>query len=143
MKQKINIFAPDTSTPLALPFAEQGIKAGFPSPAQDYVEQTIDLNKILIKHPESTFFARVDGNSMENTFIMDGDIAIVDKSLEPREGCKVVAFIDGDYTMKTIKIGKNEIYLIPENPDYPTITVTPEQQFLIWGVVTHVIHKLY
>ena len=141
--RKITIFKADTTTPLPLPFAEQGIKAGFPSPAQDYVEQSIDLNKVLIKHPASTFFAKVDGDSMQESFIMNGDIAVIDKSLEVREGCKVVAFIDGEYVMKTIKIGKGEIYLIPENPDYPTITVTPDQQFLIWGVVTYVIHKLY
>jgi len=73
---------------------------------------------------------------------LGSDIAVVDKSLEPREGCKVVAFVEGEFVMKTIRIGKEEIYLTPENPDYPTITVTPDQQFVIWGVVTHVIHKL-
>ena len=142
--QKLTLYKPDPAAPpLDIPFVEEGIKAGFPSPAQDYVEQSIDLNKILLKHPSSTFFARVDGNSMENTFIMDGDLVIIDKSLEVRDGCKVVAFIDGAYTMKTIKLGKNEVFLIPENPDYPIITVTPDQPFMIWGVVTYVIHKLY
>ena len=141
-KQTFTIIRADTATQLTLPFVEDGIKAGFPSPAQDYVEQGIDLNKVLIKHPASTFLARVDGDSMYETGIFNGDIVVIDKSLEPREGSKVVAFIDGEYVMKTIRIGTNEIYLIPENPDYPTITVTPDQQFIIWGVVTHVIHKL-
>ena len=142
--QTISIYQPDNNAPpLSIPYLEEGIKAGFPSPAADYEEQSIDLNKILIKHPSSTFFAKVDGNSMEQSFIMDGDIAIIDRSLEPRDGCKVVAFIENEFVMKTIKITANEVFLIPENPDYPTITVTSEQQFLIWGVVTHVIHKLY
>jgi len=143
-RQTITLFkpAPD-APPLQIPFIDEGVKAGFPSPAQDYVEQRIDLNKVLIKHPSSTFFAKVDGDSMENTFIMDKDIVIIDKSLEVKEGCKVVAFIDGDFVMKTIKLGKNEVYLIPENPEYPTITVTADNQFTIWGVVTYVIHKLY
>jgi len=140
--QTLTLFNPDTSTPLLLPFLDEGVKAGFPSPAQDYIEHSIDLNKILIKHPASTFFARVVGDSMYESGIHNGDIAVVDKSLEPRDGCKVVAFIEGEFVMKTIRIGKNEIYLIPENPNYPTITVTPVQQFMIWGVVTHVIHKL-
>jgi len=143
-KQTITIYeSAADAPPLSIPFVEQGIKAGFPSPAADYEEQSIDLNKLLVKHRSSTFFARVDGNSMEQSFIMDGDIAVIDRSLEVREGCKVVAYIDGEYVMKTIKIGNNEVYLIPENPDYPTITVTPENDFIIWGVVTHVIHKLY
>jgi len=143
-KQTYTFFNPaEDAPPLPIPFIDEGIKAGFPSPAQDYVETAIDLNKVLIKHPSSTFFARVAGDSMEQSFIMNGDIAIIDKSLEVREGCKVVAYIDGEYVMKTIRIGKNEIYLIPENPEYQTITVTADQQFVIWGVVTYVIHKLY
>ena len=143
-KQKLTIFKPAADAPpLSIPFIDEGIKAGFPSPAQDYAEQSIDLNKVLIKNPSATFFAKVDGDSMEQSFIMDTDIVIIDKSLEVRDGCKVVAYIDGEFVMKTIKMGKNEIYLIPENPDYPTITVTAEDKFTIWGVVTYVIHKLY
>jgi DNA polymerase V len=80
---------------------------------------------------------------MEQSFIMDSDIIIIDKSLEVKDGCKVVAFIDGEYVLKTIRLGKNEVYLIPENPNYETITVTADQQFVIWGVVTYSIHKLY
>jgi len=143
-KQTISLFNPDPQAPqLSIPFIDEGVKAGFPSPAQDYVVQSIDLNKILIKHPASTFFAKVDGDSMQDSFIMDGDMVIIDKSLQVRDGCKVVAFIDGEYVMKTIRIGKDEIHLIPENPSYPAITVTRDQQFVIWGVVTYVIHKLF
>jgi len=140
---KIRVFKAEIGAPLEIPFVEEGIKAGFPSPAQDYVEQSIDLNKLIIKHPSSTFFARVDGNSMENTYIMDGDIAVIDRSLEVYDGCKVVANIDGEYVMKTIKIEKDKVLLIAENPDYPPITVTHDQNLIIWGVVTHVIHKLH
>ena len=141
--QTFTFFKADTTTRLNLPFIEEGIKAGFPSPAQDYVEQSIDLNKTLIKHPASTFFAKVDGDSLYDSFIFDGDMVVIDKSLQVREGCKVVAYIDGEYTMKTVKLGKNCVYLIPDNPNYPTITVTPDQEFLIWGVVTYSIHKHY
>ncbi|MCL2073693.1 MAG: hypothetical protein FWH18_07220 [Marinilabiliaceae bacterium] len=100
MTQNITLHKALTETELVLPFVEEGIKAGFPSPAQDYVEHGIDLNKVLIKHPESTFLAKVDGNSMTNSWIFDGDIVVIDKSLEIRNGCKVVAFIDGEFTLK-------------------------------------------
>ncbi|MCL2072449.1 MAG: translesion error-prone DNA polymerase V autoproteolytic subunit [Marinilabiliaceae bacterium] len=141
--QNITLYRAVTDTEHLLPFVDDGIKAGFPSPAQDYVEQGIDLNKALIKHPESTFLAKVDGNSMTDSWIFDGDIVVIDKSLEVRNGCKVIAFIDGEFTMKNIKIENEVLSLVPDNPDYPTITITPDRQFLIWGVVTHVIHKLY
>ena len=137
------MFKAVTDTQLVIPFIEEGIKAGFPSPAQDYADIGIDLNVELIKNKASTFFARVDGNSMTGSFIFDGDIVIVDKSLEVRDGCKVIAFIEGEFVMKTIRMGDGVHYLVPENDEYPTITVTPEHQFMIWGVVTYVIHKQY
>jgi len=141
--KNLTIYPVEVSEHYTIPFVDEGIKAGFPSPAQDYIEQGIDLNRELIKHPSSTFLAKVDGNSMQDTFIHDGDIVIIDKSLEPRDGCKVVAYIEGEFVMKTIQILPDKILLIPENQDYPTITVTSDQQFVIWGVVTYVIHKLY
>jgi len=141
--QTITIHKALIETPLVLPYSDQGIKAGFPSPAQDYEEPGIDLNRTLIKHPATTFLAKVKGDCLYQSFIFDGDIAVVDKSLEPREGCKVVAFIDGEFTMKSVKMGKDCVYLIPDNPDFPTITVTPDQQFMIWGVITYTVHKHY
>ena len=142
-KQTLTIFKAATDTQLLIPFIDEGVKAGFASPAADYSGNRIDLNVELIKNEASTFFAKVDGNSMTGSLIFDGDIVIVDKSLEVRDGCKVIACVDGEFVMKTIRMGDGVCYLVPENEDFPIITVTSDQQFMIWGVVTHVIHRLY
>lgn len=118
------------------------IKAGFPSPAQDYVENGIDLNRELVKNPSSTFFGRARGNSMEGAGIFDGDLLIIDKSLEPREGAIAVCFIDGEFTLKRIHFEKHEgqvtaIWLQPENEEFSPIKVTQDNQFIIWGIVVH------
>lgn len=118
------------------------IKAGFPSPAQDYVENGIDLNRELVKNPSSTFFGRARGNSMEGAGIFDGDLLIIDKSLEPREGAIAVCFIDGEFTLKRIHFEKYEgqvtaIWLQPENEEFSPIKVTQDNQFIIWGIVVH------
>ena len=118
------------------------IKAGFPSPAQDYVENGIDLNRELVKNPSSTFFGRARGNSMEGAGIFDGDLLIIDKSLEPREGAIAVCFIDGEVTLKRIQFEKHEgqvtaIWLQPENEEFSPIKVTQDNQFIIWGIVVH------
>jgi DNA polymerase V len=118
------------------------IKAGFPSPAQDYVENGIDLNRELVKNPSSTFFGRARGTSMEGAGIFDGDLLIIDKSLEPREGAIAVCFIDGEFTLKRIHFEKHEgqvtaIWLQPENEQFTPIKVTQDNQFIIWGIVVH------
>ena len=118
------------------------IKAGFPSPAQDYVENGIDLNRELVKNPSSTFFGRARGSSMEGAGIFDGDLLIIDKSLEPREGAIAVCFIDGEFTLKRIHFEKHEglvtaIWLQPENEQFTPIKVTQDNQFIIWGIVVH------
>ena len=118
------------------------IKAGFPSPAQDYVENGIDLNRELVKNPSSTFFGRARGNSMEGAGIFDGDLLIIDKSLEPREGAIAVCFIDGEFTLKRIHFEKHDgqvtaIWLQPENEQFTPIKVTQDNQFIIWGIVVH------
>ena len=118
------------------------IKAGFPSPAQDYVENGIDLNRELVKNPSSTFFGRARGNSMEGAGIFDGDLLIIDKSLEPREGAIAVCFIDGEFTLKRIHCEKHDgqvtaIWLQPENEQFTPIKVTQDNQFIIWGIVVH------
>lgn len=118
------------------------IKAGFPSPAQDYVENGIDLNRELVKNPSSTFFGRARGNSMEGAGIFDGDLLIIDKSLEPREGAIAVCFIDGEFTLKRIHFEKHDgqvtaIWLQPENEEFSPIKVTQDNQFIIWGIVVH------
>jgi DNA polymerase V len=131
---------------LLIPYIEEGIKAGFPSPAQNDVANRINLDKELIKNPASTFVAKVDGDCLYQSNIFDGDHIIIDKSLEVRDGCKVVACINGEFMMKIVEKGKGVYYLHPDNPDnpdYETITVTPEQEFMIWGVITYSIHKHY
>ena len=118
------------------------IKAGFPSPAQDYVESGIDLNRELVKNPSSTFFGRARGSSMEGAGIFDGDLLIIDKSLEPQEGKIAVCFIDGEFTLKRIHFEREKgvvvaVWLQPENGAFAPIKVTQENQFIIWGIVTH------
>lgn len=138
---KIEIFRAETTTELLLPIADEGIKAGFPSPAQDFMDLAIDLNKELIKHPSSTFYGRVKGDSMIDAGIYDGDILVIDKSLDPTDGDMAVCYIDGEFTIKYIKIEKHIVSLIPANNHYKPIIVTPENEFLIWGIVTYSIRK--
>lgn len=137
---KIDFFTADTTSDLSLPLAE-GIKAGFPSPAQDYIDLAFDLNKELVKNPSSTFYGRVRGDSMVDEGINDGDILVIDKSLPPTDGRKAVCYIDGEFTLKTIRIKKDGIYLMPANRAYKPIKVTEENDFVVWGIVTYVIHK--
>lgn len=141
-EQNISIHPADNNSVLSLPYADGGIKAGFPSPAQDYLESAIDLNKELIKHPASTFYGRVKGDSMIDANVHDGDILVIDKSLEPQDGDMAVCFIDGEFTIKYIKIEKNVIWLVPANEEYKPIKVTIENDFLIWGIVTYCIKNV-
>ncbi len=120
----------------------EGIRAGFPSPAEDYAEPTLDLNRYVIKNPASTFYARVTGNSMEGADIHDGDIVVIDKSLEPTNDSLAVCYIDGEFTLKRIRVERNRVWLMPANPDFPMIEVTEENHFLVWGIVTYVIKRV-
>ncbi|MCK4339578.1 MAG: translesion error-prone DNA polymerase V autoproteolytic subunit [Candidatus Cloacimonetes bacterium] len=135
------IWQADDSTELECPIYKEAFSAGFPSPATDYIENTLDLNKFLIQHPSATFFVRVEGDSMINAGIRSGDILIVDRAIQPEEHKIVIAVINEELTIKRIKIIKKKIYLEPDNPDFNLIEVTPEMDFRIWGVVTYVIHK--
>ena len=128
--------------PLFLQFVSNGISAGFPSPALDFEDIKIDLNRELIKHPSATYYGRVKGFSMQKAGIDDGDILVIDKSLEPTHGKIAVCFIDGEFTAKRIHITKNGIVLMPENDDYKPIVVTAKNEFIVWGVVTHVIKSV-
>jgi len=125
-----------------LPIFATKISAGFPSPADDYMEGKLDLNKYLIKHPAASFFIRVIGDSMINAGIFDGDLRIVDRSLEALSEKIVIAIIDGDLTVKRLLKKQNKIYLAAENPNYSDIEIKDESSLHIWGVVTNVIHKL-
>jgi DNA polymerase V len=127
---------------LRLPLFSHRIAAGFPSPADDYVEERIDLNRHLIRHREATFFLRVQGDSMINAGIHDGDMLIVDRAIEPVSGKIVIAALDGELTVKRLSTRDGKVRLLPENPDYPVIEIGTEQELVIWGVVIHVIHAL-
>ena len=133
----LDFYAPDYSTELELPYVDVGISAGFPSPADDFIELTIDLNRELIKHKDSTFFAKVKGHSMKNAGIFDGDLLIIDKSLAPQDGKIAICQIDGEFTVKRIKKENDVVWLIAENEDYKPIKVTEENELMIWGIVIH------
>ena len=141
-KSELDVFKVDTSSSVELPYAEEGIRAGFPSPAQDYLDLSIDLNNELIKHPSTTFYGRVKGDSLIEADIHEGDILIIDKSLEPREGDLAVCCVDGEFTLKYIKIEQDVVWLIPANKDFQPIKVTAGNEFVIWGIVTYVIKKV-
>ena len=127
---------------LALEFAES-IHAGFPSPAADHAGERINLAREMTPQPETTFSAHVEGDSMRAAGILDGDIVVVDRSLDPKNGDFIVAYIDGEYTLKEFKMdeGGQCAWLIPHNPDFQPIQVTAESNFQVWGVVTYAIHK--
>lgn len=135
----IDLYAALIDTELELPYVSGGISAGFPSPALDFIDLTIDLNKHLIKHPSSTFYGRVKGYSMRDEGIDDGDLLVIDKGIEPTDGKIAVCFIDGEFTIKKIKLEKNACWLMPANENYKPIKVTADNDFVIWGIVTHVI----
>lgn len=116
-----------------------GISAGFPSPAEDFLDSRIDLNKELVPNPSSTFYGRVSGDSMQDLGIHDGDLLVIDKSKQVTNGKVAVCFIDGEFTLKTIKMEKNYCWLMPANSKYKPILVTKENDFVVWGVVTYVV----
>lgn len=134
-------FSPSVETKLEINFAGFSVPAGFPSPAEEYLEPKLDLNEFLIKHPSATFFVRVQGDSMTGAGIFNGDILIVDRALDPKEGDIAVCVIDGEFTVKRLQIINDEIFLAPENGEYKPIKVTTFQDFQVWGIVTYVIHK--
>jgi len=137
----LEFYTPDYSTAMELPYVDAGIRAGFPSPADDFIELSIDLNKHLIKHKDTTFFATVKGHSMKNAGIYDGDLLIIDKSLEPQNDKIAICQIDGEFTVKRIKIEQNIVWLIAENEEFDPIKVTRDNELIIWGIVTASIKK--
>lgn len=126
---------------LNLPLFASRVQAGFPSPADDYLEASLDLNQHLIQHPAATFFVRASGESMINAGIHNNDILVVDRSLEPKHGDIIIAALNSELTVKRLHVSHKKVILKPENPDYPVIEITEEMEFLIWGVVTSVIHQ--
>ena len=127
---------------VACPLYASSVKAGFPSPAEDYAEQHLDLNTHLIAHPAATFFLRVSGDSMMNAGIFNGDLLIVDRSLEPTPGKIVIAAVNGELTVKRLQKTGKRIFLVAENEAYSPIKLTDSDQIQLWGVVTHNVHAL-
>jgi len=144
LKQKkiLNFFTPKKENGIGQWLAEEGISAGFPSPADDFKETRISLDRELVKNKEATFYARVSGDSMVGAGLDDGDLLVIDRSLNPENGKIAVCLIDGEFTVKRIKKEKNKLYLIPENKEYRPIELKEENELIIWGVVEYVIKKV-
>jgi len=141
-KKNITIYTPNKSEFVKRPIVYEDISAGFPSPAEDFKEVRISLDKTLVKNVDATFYARVRGNSMVDANIEDGDLLVIDRSIEARNGKVAVCMIDGEFTIKRLKVEKNCVYLIPENKNYKPIKVTEENELIIWGIVTYVVKKV-
>lgn len=139
----LEFLVPGMGNPLSLPYFDGGISAGFPSPADDFKEDRISLDRELVNDPEATFFARVNGDSMQGAGMDDGDLLVIDKSIEAYDGCIAVCFVDGDFTVKRIKKQKDHIELLPENPKYRPIRITEENNLVIWGVVTNIVKRIH
>jgi|TARA_B100000446_G_C10343541_1_gene266822 DNA polymerase V len=139
--EELEFYSAETTTELKIPLFESGVSAGFPSPADDYLDLPIDLNEFLIKHPAATFYVRVKGNSMEGAGIRNGDLLIVDRAEEPRNKSIVLGIIDGEFTVKRIKKKGSDLYLMPDNPEFKPIKINDNMNFQVWGVVTYVVHK--
>jgi DNA polymerase V len=141
-EQKLTFFRPDFESEIQIPYINEGVSAGFPSPAADFMETNIDLNKELSENPLATFYIKVKGNSMIDAGINDKDVLVVDRSLEPQNNKIAICCIDGEFTVKRIQVEKDCLYLMPENSSYEPIKVTEENQLIIWGMVTYVIKKV-
>ena len=137
----LHFFNPDTSGQ-GVWLAGEGVSAGFPSPADDFKETRISLDKVAVKNEAATFYARVAGQSMIGAGLDDGDLLVIDRSLEPQDGKIAVCLIDGDFTVKRLKVEKDCVWLIAENKRYKPIQVTEENELMIWGIVTHVLKAL-
>lgn len=135
------VYGLEQKNKVSLPLFSCGVSAGFPSPADDYIGQQLDLNDLLIKNPSSTFFVRVAGDSMTGVGINDNDILVVDRSLEPVHGKIIIAAINGELTVKRLVKTETSCRLVAENPNYPPIEITEDLSCVAWGVVTSVIHQ--
>jgi len=143
METKVEIvYNPDFSTKRRQPIFIATVPAGFPSPAADYEEGKLDLNRHLIKNPAATFFVRVTGDSMLKAGIHNGDLLIVDRSIEPRDKNVIIAVVNGELTVKRIRIRRNKVTLVAENDAYRSQEIDEKMEFEVWGVVTNVIHAL-
>mgnify|MGYP006128657741 FL=1 len=138
----LTFFTPDNLNTLGAVYFDTGISAGFPSPAEDFKQERLSLDNELIKNKEATFFARVSGQSMVDAGLSDNDLLVIDRSLSPAHNKIAVCFLDGEFTVKRLKVEKDEVWLQPENKNYQPIKITQENDFVIWGIVTNVIKKV-
>ena len=138
----LTFFTPEAIEGAAAQLFDAGISAGFPSPAEDFKEQRLSLDEELVKNKEATFYARVSGQSMIGAGLEDNDLLVIDRSLEPINNKIAVCFLDGEFTVKRLRVSDGEVWLQPENPNYPIINITEDNNFLIWGIVTNVIKKV-
>ena len=137
----LDIYVLEESVLADIPIFTNSVHAGFPSPAEDYMDLDLNLQDHLIQNPSATFCVRAVGESMKNAGIKSGDIMLVDKSLTPKNRSIVLAVIDGEFTIKRVNVSDKELYLMPENESFPPIKITEEMDFQVWGVVTYIIHK--
>jgi len=140
--ENLIFFIPKPSSIEGAIFIDTGISAGFPIPAEDFEQDRVSLDEELVKNKNTTFFAKVKGQSMINAGLEDNDLLVIDRSLQPENNKIAVCYLDGEFTVKRLRVEKNEVWLQPENPDYPIINITEENDFLIWGIVTNVIKKV-
>lgn len=141
LETSADIFMPMDNTTVKVPIYLHKVVAGFPSPAEDYIESTLDLNEKLIQDKNATFILKVQGDSMKNVGIFEGDLLIVDRSIRPTHGKIVIAALNGELTVKRLSLTSKGTFLVPENDAYPVIKVSEESEFMIWGVVTSTIHQ--
>ena len=140
--QKLVFFQPSKEKLKRLHLAQEGVSAGFPSPADDFKELRISIDQEVVRNEEATFYARVSGESMQGAGLDDGDLLVIDRSLEPQDNKIAVCFIDGSFTVKRLKVKVNCLYLMPENKKYKPIKVSEEDRLVIWGIVTYVVKKV-
>ena len=138
----ISLFAPERNGKYSGIYVDYGISAGFPSPADDFLQQKLSLDEKLIKDKEATFYARVSGNSMIGAGLDDGDLLIIDRSISPFNNAIAVCYLEGEFTVKRLRIEKDAITLLPENPNYKPIEINGDMELVIWGVVSYVIKKV-
>ena len=139
--KELEIYKLKAGGKIKLPLFTVPVSAGFPSPAEEYIETLLSLDEHLIQHPQATYLVKVNGDSMKEAGIHTGDVLIVDKSLTPANNKIVVAVIDGEFTVKRFRKEKGEISLVPANDAYPPIKVNGDRDIKVWGVVTYIIHK--
>ncbi len=139
--REIEIFSPEINEPLFISVSDSPVHAGFPSPAENIIENKLDLNKLLVKNPSSTFFAKVSGESMIDDGVDDSDILVIDKSVTPYDGAIAVCYLDGEFTLKRVRFMDGFILLVPSNSKFKSIKVDKDNEFLVWGVVRYIIKK--